>query len=345
MRTQVHQERVLGGQRGVPEPAAVSALVQDSWLRSSGYGVDPDSAPPVDLVDEALEDHRSAHPMAAVLPVVRRLLVEHAASEDLVVAVTDAAGRLLWVEGHNGLRARCERLHFVAGARWDERSAGTNAPGVALALDRPVRIQAAEHWARQVQPWSCSAAPVHHPRSGVLLGALDVTGDSRAGTAGTLALVAATVAAVERELLLADLGARVPQRQGELQVLGAPAYCGAPLSTRHAEILLLLAEHPAGLTADQLACALDERDLDPVTVRAEVHRLRRELPAGMLLGRPYRCAAPVATDLDRVRRLLAQGRLDLAVDAYCSPVLPRSCAPGVVAIRNELAQQVRVALL
>jgi hypothetical protein len=344
-RAQAEQEALLTAGR-VPE--GVRALVRESWVRSRDYGVDPEGTAPVDLDEAALAEHRAAHPMAAVLPVVRRLLVDHAAHEDLVVAISDARGRLLWVEGHAGMRSRCESLAFLPGTRWDEASTGTNAPGVALAIDRPVRIAAAEHWGRVVQPWSCSAAPVHHPRTGALLGALDVTGDNRAASAGALALVEATVAVVERELLLADLGARVPGGGAELTVLtgsGAATYAGVALSTRHAEILLLLAEHPEGLTADQLGVLLDERELDPVTVRAEVHRLRRELPDGLLAARPYRLTAPVPTDVARVRRLLAQGRVDLAVEAVPGPLLARSDAPGVRAVRDELQAQVRGSLL
>jgi transcriptional regulator of acetoin/glycerol metabolism len=85
-------------------------------------------------VDDALEVWRQSHPLASVMPVIRRLLVEDASDAGLLVAVSDAAGRKLWVEGHNGLRTRAEQMHFVAGALWSEDRAGTNAPGTALGL-------------------------------------------------------------------------------------------------------------------------------------------------------------------------------------------------------------------
>ena len=49
------------------------------------------------------------------------------------------------------------------------------------------------------------------------------------------------------------------------------------ISLRHAEMLVLLALHPDGLTADQLAQALYGDAGNPVTVRSEVHRLRAAL--------------------------------------------------------------------
>ena len=41
-------------------------------------------------------------------------------------------------------------MHFVPGADWSEESAGTNAPGTALALGRPVQIFGPEHLLRPV---------------------------------------------------------------------------------------------------------------------------------------------------------------------------------------------------
>ena len=38
------------------------------------------------------------------MPVIRRLLVEDAEADRMIVAVTDAGGRMLWVEGDAGLR-------------------------------------------------------------------------------------------------------------------------------------------------------------------------------------------------------------------------------------------------
>lgn len=343
---------------GVTTGLTVRPAVQVSWERCRAIGLDPSTATaPIEIADDALESLRDAHPLAAAMPVVRQLLVEHARDSELIVAVSDAQGRLLWVEGHSGLRRRAEAMHFTPGARWDEAHAGTNAPGVALATGAAARIRDAEHWVVQVQPFSCSAAPVHDPRTGVVLGAVDLTGDSRAAAASSLALVQATVAAVERELLLQSLqrGAEAAVHGGrgplEFTVLGPRAGtfhgAGGPthLSLRHAELLLLLAEYPVGLRAEELAVALDERELDPVTVRAEVSRLRHVVGAQVLAGRPYRLTVPVSTDADGVRQLLDAGEVAAAVAAYPGAILPRSGAPGVVQLRERLEHELRTALL
>src|SRR3954467_7497489 len=304
----------------------VRTVVWDSWRRCLGSGVDPDgTAPPVDLLDGDLLAYRAAHPLARGMPVIRRLLVADAAAGQMLVAVADAAGRMLWVEGDSRLRSRAEGMNFVEGARWAEEVAGTNAPGTALALDHAVQIYGSEHFRRPVQPWSCSAAPVHDPVSGVLLGAIDVTGGDHVASPQVLTLVRATVAAVESELRWLHREqlqrsvrhAAPPPRVGpQLAVLGRDrARLTTPtgrvdLSLRHSELLLLLAEATAGgigRSAEQLAAECHLGGAAPVTVRAELSRLRRLVGAQLVGSRPYRLLAPLDTDVDAVRRLLGNG--------------------------------------
>jgi hypothetical protein len=185
---------------------SLRSVVAQSWQRCLTLGINPqDVRPRLDLTDADLEAYRSEHPLAGVMPVVRRLLVEDAAEAGLIVAVTDAAGRLLWVEGSSGMRSRAESMHFVEGARWSEGHAGTNAPGTALALDHAVQIYSYEHLCDPVTPWSCAAAPIHDPDTGALLGALDLTGGDDVAAPQTLTLVRTAAAAIEAELRLRRL--------------------------------------------------------------------------------------------------------------------------------------------
>jgi transcriptional regulator of acetoin/glycerol metabolism len=340
----------------------VRPLVAASWQRCLSSGLDPEgSLAPVELTDQALEDWRRSHPLAPVMPVIRRLLVQDAAEAGLLVAVSDAAGRLLWVEGKNALRSQAQGMNFVEGAAWSESRAGTNAPGTALALDRPVQIFAAEHLSRPVTAWSCSAAPIHDPDTGAILGALDLTGGDEVASPYALSLVRATVAAVEGELRVQRLLAMHSLRE---QVPGRPPVSGMTLQTlgaatgiverpdgltrlslRHSEILVLLAAHPEGLTGDQLSVALHDDDVAMVTLRAELSRLRPLLAPLELASRPYRLAQRLPTDADEVRRQLADGNVGAAVARYRGPVLPRSDAPGVVRLRGQLHAQLRDALV
>src|ERR1700712_1365632 len=95
-------ERFLTGLQ-VPQ---VRSVVADSWRRSAdALPAGPDSTAPIDLSDGDLEAYRAAHPLAQALPIFRDLLGGLAEDGEHLMAVCDAHGRLLWVEGTaSGLR-------------------------------------------------------------------------------------------------------------------------------------------------------------------------------------------------------------------------------------------------
>ncbi|MGH3416253.1 MAG: GAF domain-containing protein [Actinocrinis sp.] len=363
-----HEAFVAGSRIGGP----VRAVVADSWRRSASASVAPDAMAPVELVDGALEEYRRAHPLAAVLPVLRELLGAVADDGEHVLAVCDASGRLLWVEGHAGVLRKAEAMNFVPGASWDERRAGTNAPGVATAVDHAVQIFASEHYSSVAQPWTCAAAPIHDPRTGLLLGAVDITGGDHLASPQSLALVQATARAAEAHLagLLPKInasggyprgvagpfdegtGARARVDHVTLHALGrdeAALEAGGRslrLGRRHSEIVVLLARHPEGLTGDQLCLELyGERAVNPVTLRAELSRLRHLLGPELLDSRPYRLRAPVVADFLDVAAALDRDQVGEALHGYRGRLLPESDAPGVARLRDRLEGELRAALL
>ncbi|UQA97202.1 GAF domain-containing protein [Streptomyces halobius] len=337
-----HEAFLAGGTVAPP----VRQVVAASWRRSAEARAATDGAAPVELDDAALRDHRDGHPLARAMPVFRELLGSIAQDGAHLMAVCDAQGRLLWVEGHTGVRRSAERMNFVVGARWDERHAGTNAPGTALAADHAVQIFTAEHYNRRVQRWTCAAAPLHDLRTGRLLGAVDITGGDHLASPHSLALVQATARAAEAHLATytGELGVfltALGRDEALLTVDGKRLRLGR----RHSEIMVLLAQRPEGLTGDQLSLLLyGERDIRPVTLRAEVSRLRKAV-GPLLHARPYRLARPVETDLAVVEEELAAGRLTAALETYRGPLLPVSEAPGVRRLRCALEDRMRRALL
>jgi hypothetical protein len=108
------------------------------------------------------------------------------------------------------------------------------------------------------------------------------------------------------------------------------------LTLRHAEVLTVLAMHPGGLTAEQLATQLYGPEGNPVTARAEVHRLRAQLDPHVLPTQPYRLNATVQADFLQVRDALSAGRVADAAAGYRGPLLPRSEAPAIRAEREDL---------
>ncbi|MEU2674576.1 GAF domain-containing protein [Streptomyces sp. NPDC007164] len=328
----------------------VRPVVGESWRRSARARVSPDGAALVELGPDDLGPYRDGHPLAPAMPVIRELMGAYATDGEHLLAVCDAHGRLLWVEGPAVTRRAADRMNFVEGARWSEAAAGTNAPGTAIAVDRPVQVFAAEHFLRPVQQWTCAAAPLHDPHTGRVLGAVDITGGDRLAHPHSLAFVQAVARAAESHLaLLRPAPAAGTVRLSALGRDEALLVTGGRtirLSRRHSEILATLARRPEGLTGDELLVELyEDESVTPVTLRAELSRLRRLLGPELLRSGPYRLSAPVDADFDTVARRLASGAVAAALAAYTGPLLPGSRAPSVIRLRRRLDEQLRAALV
>jgi hypothetical protein len=395
---QVHDALLSGD----PLPASPRKLVERSWQRVRRHGVNPDLGdPPGPVPVHDVEQRRLASPLARVLPELRASLTSVAEDARHVMVVTDANGVVLWREGAPKVRIRADGLGFTEGANWSEGAVGTNAIGTALVECAPVQIFSAEHYVRAHHTWTCTACPVHDPRTGELLGVVDVSGPAETVHPTTVALVSTAVRLAE-----SSLWRQHERRLEALRAVGAPLLAGVrgpglvvddhgwvaavtgmpsldrvpvprpdrplevrgigvcrlepvpggwllraatpggdstnrmrlrlelhhrparavvegtsiwlhPLSTRHAEVLLLLAwAGPAGLNAAQLSRALYGDGEHLITVRAEMSRLRRKL-GGLLLARPYRIAPGIDVELPEV--------------VGC-PLVAASTAPGVRAL-------------
>ncbi len=352
----------------------VRGIVRESWRRSVDSLVGADGLPSLVLSAEQLEHLRREHPLSGAIDMIRQLLIPVDPEDSgVVVAVGDASGRLLWVEGDRRVRALTGEMGFVPGADWAEKAVGTSAPGTALALDESVQIRGAEHFNRLVQPWSCTAVPVHDPETRQVLGVIDVTGGEQAVTAQAQLLVGATARAVEGELLLARLRARQEEpahpvraraRRGPLRatlrVLGRDRALldvvdeegretMTELTARHAELMLVLATHRQGLSAERLGELVYGDPDSSVTLRAEMVRLRKALealaPPLVPQSRPYRLGTQLETDAHQLLSLLDRGAHRVALAAYRGDVLPDSQAPGVEEFRQSVRTALREALM
>ncbi|MEV8567426.1 GAF domain-containing protein [Streptomyces sp. NPDC051322] len=180
-------EAALSGDRSGTAPRPV---IDASWQRMLRIGVDPDGGTSSALLRrEDLEHRRRATPLGEVLPALSEGLRSAADASRQIVVVTDAEGRVLWRDGNKAVIRRANGICLQEGAAWNEESAGTNAIGTVLAAGRPVQVHSAEHFVRTLHNWTCSAAPVHDPRDGRLLGVIDVSGPDSSFHPSLLALV------------------------------------------------------------------------------------------------------------------------------------------------------------
>lgn len=83
-------------------------------------------------------------------------------------------------------------------------------------------------------------------------------------------------------------------RPARLRVAGGDGAWEHRLTPRHTQLAAVLAAHPAGLSAAQLAAEVFGDASRTVTVRAELSRLRRAL-GPLLAHQPYRFAVPCTT--------------------------------------------------
>ncbi|MGH3519746.1 MAG: helix-turn-helix domain-containing protein [Haloechinothrix sp.] len=113
---------------------------------------------------------------------------------------------------------------------------------------------------------------------------------------------------------------------------------------RHAGILALLALHPSGLSAERLALQLYGEAGNPVTVRAEIHRLRAQLGADVVRTKPYRIGAEVDADFVRARSALRHAHVGTLLDELHGP-LPDSEAPAICEEREALVATMRALAL
>jgi hypothetical protein len=320
--------------------------VLESWRRSAEW-VRPDvDAAPVDGPDDAVASWRGG-PVGQALARVEEDVRKVAQDGDLIAAVTDDSGRIVWTHGSPVMQRAATRVNFVPGGRWDESSVGTNALALALRTGRPSTVFSAEHYSRAVHGWVCYSVPLTDPTTRQVLGVLDLS--TTWDRAHPLAMGAA-------QFLGGLVTAALPEpRQHQdalaldLKVLGGwqVRLGGRPLllPRRQVEILVLLVLHPEGLSLESLHANLyGDVAVSTTTLKGEVSRLRTAL-AGAIGSRPYRLTGQVDSDVSRALSALERGDVAGAAAAAGGPLLPGSESPDIQEWRNYLAVGLRAAAL
>lgn len=334
-------ESIRRGERSAGERIVVVGMdIAGSWQRSREAVSETCSAAPMD--GDATKDWADSLYGQAVTTCVGEL--ESLARESgMVAAVSDAGGRLLWTGCSRSMRTRAERVHFVPGGRWDERSVGTNALALALRYRRPASVFSAEHFIPAVQDWVCYAAPVSDPASGETLGVVDLSTTWNRHSPLALHAVEHFAQRVSRALQALS---QAPMLR--LRMLGTPqAFLqGKPvsLSPRQLEILCLLALHPEGLDLERLHAALyGDRPVSVATLKTEVSQLRERL-GGAIGSRPYRLLVNWQADFRDLEQALDAGRIESALANYRGSFLSRTESPLLCAWRDCLESRLSDAI-
>ncbi|MDJ0322410.1 transcriptional regulator [Cryobacterium sp. PH31-AA6] len=350
----------------------VSPSIWASWQRALACGIDPDTHLPRHLHEVSdVVSLRREHPLAAVMPALTELLADENASGRHLLVLTNAQGEILWRVGSPAVLTQADGLEFMEGADWSEYGIGTNAISEVLVSGRAAQLFSAEHLVRTHHDWACTASPIRDPRTGALLGVLNVSGPLDTVTVDSMRMVKTGVRLAE-ELLkarpassaspvparhgalpesTASIAANPPQTGLALEFLGDrpaavfPDGLRVPLSLRRAEILALLDSRSRGWSAEELAYEVHGETGAASTIRIEMHRIRAAAP-GLVESNPYRLADGVrgTSDVSRVLRALRTGQLAEALNAYSAPLLSRSAAFAIESLRVELSDAVGTAI-
>ena len=185
-----------------PEPRTVRDTILASWRRSHDLQVAADKIEMPFEEDAHLDTRlsRSAEP-------VLRSLQEQLQGQSVSVILTDPAGLVLTrLTGDGEFDRHLDRVRLAPGFSYAEKFVGTNGIGTALEVGGPAHVFGHEHYAENLENLACAGVPIHHPISGRLVGAVDLTCWRK--DAGPLLLtLAKTTAEQIRQALLADAGA------------------------------------------------------------------------------------------------------------------------------------------
>ena len=113
--------------------------------------------------------------MRAACPVLDSL-IDDLASTSVGLVLTDRRGDILdrWVP-ERSLGTQFDRVDLAPGFVYAEPAIGTNGIGTAIAERKPTFVRGSEHFADALTALACAAAPIIDPRTGHVLGVVDLT--------------------------------------------------------------------------------------------------------------------------------------------------------------------------
>ncbi|HEV3086923.1 MAG TPA: helix-turn-helix domain-containing protein [Candidatus Elarobacter sp.] len=176
----VQREHFLTGAGG--EEQILRPRILNSWKRSQDLHVDAGRAEASRVAGDGAGNDSSLSMRERLLRESSSILAHlenTLAGIGYAVVLADAEGTIIDIRCERDVRRKLERVAFERGTDWSEAGAGTNAIGTALSDDRPLQLMAAEHYCEGWQDLTCTAAPIHDPRTGDVVGILDITGDYR----------------------------------------------------------------------------------------------------------------------------------------------------------------------
>src|ERR687888_2821799 len=142
-----------------------------SWFRSARSGLQADR---FEVPYDPDIDGQGRLAWAAG-PVLQALAEDLAGTGNALVLTDQRSHVLARHVPDRSLRTWLDRIQLAPGFRYGEGEAGTNAIGTALTVGRPFVVEGGEHFADILATMTCAAVPITDPRTGDVLGAVDLS--------------------------------------------------------------------------------------------------------------------------------------------------------------------------
>ena len=258
--------------QGSAHPPEVREPIAASWWRSRKWNVSADRIELSYIRDPDLDT-----PLArSAMPVLRQLR-ENLDDQPISAILTDAAGIVLSrITTDHDLEQHLDKVMLAPGYSYAEASVGTNGLGTALEGGQAAHVSGHEHYSQLLEDLVSAGAPIYHPISGKLAGAIGLTCWRRDADPLLMALVKTTAGQIT-QALLTDSSAH------ELELL--QDYLRA---CRHGSGIVFALNNDVVMMNDHARHVLDPGDREvllgyasEVLAAGDTNALQVELPTGL----------------------------------------------------------------
>jgi len=175
--------------------------IASSWEKCREMGLDPYAQPQLRILpkEEIEAVKKKNETLIAISRPFLLNLYRFVKGSRFVVALFDRDGVLLEVMQDVGSEEGNKKYFWFPGVQWTEGGAGNNAAATVLALKKPIRIFATQHYLRFFHHITASSAPIFGP-DGEIAGGIALTAFYYGANPHTLGMAVAAASAIENGL-------------------------------------------------------------------------------------------------------------------------------------------------
>jgi len=175
--------------------------IEESWIRSREYGIDPHILPDIplltgtDLQDLLKKNNSLIENSLPFMENLHRFVDEH----KFIVALFSQEGRILALTGNDCMLQVFREGGLAEGALWREDKVGTTGIGTIVETKRPTCIYTTQHYCREYHPQTAYGSPIFDSKGEFIGGILLTAGHSRIRNS-YLGMTVAAAKAIENDL-------------------------------------------------------------------------------------------------------------------------------------------------